>query len=183
LDERVFDTKRHCNVKSKPSYRLIRTNYKSPGRVKKERLRRNRVLKLWIGDVKVKDIAVELGVSERTVKRDLARIRASVERRLARRFRLLGEEERLWFLGSLEGLSPVEQIRRSCEKLAEIRKSAKVKRSSKILVTFDTDALRAGRPCLKFRPSMPVSFVPPGVLNFRVILDGKNWYVGQFALG
>jgi hypothetical protein len=34
----LFDTKRHCNVKSKPGYRLININYKSLEKVKKEKL-------------------------------------------------------------------------------------------------------------------------------------------------
>ena len=183
MREGVFDTRRHSNVKSKPAYRLVNVNYKSIEKAKQEKQRRRRVFELWIGDLTIKKIAAKLGVSERTVDRDLAWMRSSVNRAFARRFGLLAEEERLQLLSELNGLSRDEQIKRMSEKLAVMQKIARVKRCSKLLVTLDADAALAGRAALKLKPSPPVCLISPAVLNLRVIVKGEIRYAEQIALG
>ena len=107
----VFDTKKHKNVKSKPGYRRIRKNYKSTGKYWEERNRRKQVLQLFSQGFKYKEIALRLGVSERTVKRDMAKIRPYYERLVRNHMRRLGEERRAEIERMLEGKSLLERYK------------------------------------------------------------------------
>ena len=77
----VFDKGKHSNVKRKAEYRRIGKYYKSVDKFKEERLRRKRVLELQDKGLTIKQIALLLGVGERTVKRDLAKAMPSLVRR------------------------------------------------------------------------------------------------------
>jgi DNA-binding NarL/FixJ family response regulator len=66
----VFDTKKHNNVKCKARYRRIGKYYKSLEKFKAEKHRRKQALELQNQGLTIKQIARQLGVSERTVKRD-----------------------------------------------------------------------------------------------------------------
>jgi hypothetical protein len=107
---RVFDTFRHSNVKRRAEYRRIGRNYKSLRQFKAERLRRLWVLELRRWGFSVRQVALLLNVSERTVNRDLAWVEPGVERWFLEMLRLLGEEEQVGVLGRLAGLCGEEEV-------------------------------------------------------------------------
>jgi DNA-binding NarL/FixJ family response regulator len=79
-EEGVFDTKKHTNIKRRAEYRLIGKYHKSLLRFKEEKARRRRILELQDISLTIKQIALQLGVSERTVKRDLAKMKSYIHR-------------------------------------------------------------------------------------------------------
>ncbi len=109
---RVFDTNKHSNIKRRAEYRRINKYIKSPAQTKREKTRRIRVLDLWLKDWGIGRIASELGVTTRTVERDLVKLGETIKRRFERCARAASEEERLQLMRQLEGLSPVEQAKR-----------------------------------------------------------------------
>ena len=70
----VFDTKKHNSVKREARYRRIGKYYKSLEKFKAETNRRKQALELQNQGLGIKQIARQLQVSERTVKRDFAKI-------------------------------------------------------------------------------------------------------------
>jgi transcriptional antiterminator len=75
----VFDTRKHTNVKRKAAYRRISKYYKGLDKFKAEKQRRKQILQLQDEGLNIRDIAWRLQVSERTVKRDLAKVKPYVE--------------------------------------------------------------------------------------------------------
>ena len=75
-----FDTKKHSNVKRKAEYRRINKYFKGLEKWKQEKLRRKQILDLQDRGLTIRQIAKQLHVSERTVKRDLAKIRPYIRR-------------------------------------------------------------------------------------------------------
>ncbi len=181
----VFETKKtRGNSKREAEYRKIRVYYKSLEQLKREELRRLRVLELSGQGLTVAQIALQVGVSSRTVQRDLKTVGAFVEVAFKREMRSLAKKAGVEVLGQLEGLSPSEQFLKIRELLAE--KMPSVKRSRrvchKLRVTFDADAAMAGKSGFSFRPSLPVVLASPGVINFRQIVKGECRYVDQITV-
>jgi hypothetical protein len=179
--ERVFDTKKHSNVKRKPEYRRIKKNFKSLEQTKREKARRERGLELclagWSGD----QIAGALGVSRRTVQRDLEKMRETIKRRLAHAVRVGSDEERVRLNRELDGLGPVEQARRIGLQLSGTKKSGRRRECHKLLVKIDVDSFGEGKEALSFRPGFP-ALVPPYVINFVLVLKGDSRGVGQLVV-
>ncbi len=69
-----FDTVRHTNVQKTAEYRRILRYYKGVGKYKAEQLRRRQALALQAEGLPLREIAVRLGVSLSTVKRDLRKV-------------------------------------------------------------------------------------------------------------
>ena len=179
----VFEAKKRGNVKRRAEYRRVRVYYKSLGQRKREELRRQRVLELSSQGLSLAQIALQVGVSPRTVQRDLGRSRASVECAFKREVRSLAEEDRARVLDQLEGLNPQQQFTKIRNLLSEKQHSATRRLvCHKLRVTFDVDAALAGRPALSFRPMPPVALVAPGVINFRQIVNGESRYIGQLTV-
>ncbi len=179
----IFDTRRHSNVKAKAEYRRIGKNFKSLEQLKKERLRRLKALELQRKGLTVKQIAAELKVSERTVNRDLAKLRSTLERAFKRTLNSLAEDDQQKLIKELSDLPPDKQAKRIAEFLASRQNLVGHKRVCKLTVTFDVDAALKDQEAVKFKPALPVSLASSGVINFRILHDGKSRYVTQLTLG
>lgn len=179
---RVFDTKRHSNIKAKAAYRRIDKYTKSLPRSKEERARREMVLKLWLSGYAVSRIAQEVGVSVRTVNRDLEKLKPTIKRRYERYMRGVAEEQRLKATKQLEGLSPVEQAQWISRYLAE-KENLKIRRRPchKLLVKIDADAATRGEDALSYKPRFPL-VVQPYVINFKLVLNGESQFIGQLKV-
>ena len=180
----VFDTKRHSNVKFRPEYRRIRKYYKSAGKWRSDRLRRKRVLELHEEGVSYVGIADRLGVSERTVKRDMARIKPYYERKVRSYMRKLGEERGAKFRAELEGKSLSEQL--SILEAALVNYNKLVKKREyfrrQLTVTIDLDSAAAGYPAVGFSPTPPFFINYPFYMKFELAVKGKKIVVGGLTI-
>lgn len=102
----VFDTKKHNNVKCKARYRRIGKYYKSLDKFKAEKHRRKQALELQNQGLSIKQIALQLHVSERTVKRDFAKILVFIK---SKRTQLI-RNEGLAALNKFQAMTLKEQI-------------------------------------------------------------------------
>jgi len=173
---KVHDTKRHSNRKTKADYRRMKKYIKSLERSKFEAARRQNVLDLWLGDHKIKEIALELGVSVRTVNRIMEKLQSTIKRRNQRLRREFADGERVEILKILNGLSSVEQadwIKRFFERQKHLKRR---RRCHKLLVTIDADLVSNGRSGLILKPKYP-ALVSPYVINFRLVMQGKKLFL------
>lgn len=173
-----FDTKKHTNIKRKAKYRRINKYTKSIAQTKRERARRMKVLELWLKNWGIGRIASDLGVSKRTVHRDLERLGETIKRRFERPARAGSEETRVQMMKRLEGLSPVEQAKRINEQLANTKKFGLRRECHKLLVKIDADAFIKGENALSYKPKFP-ALTPPYVINFQLVINGDCRGIGQ----
>jgi hypothetical protein len=180
----VFDTKKHSNVKSKPEYRRVRKYYKSAGRWREERERRKKVLQLFEQGLSYSVIAEQLSVSERTVKRDMAKIRPYYERKIASYMRRVEQERRAKVEAELAGKSLSEQLKilqRMWVNYSKLVKQREYLRRQ-LTVTIDLDALVAGNPAIKVAPKPPFSIKYPFSISFELTGKGKRLLVGGLTI-
>jgi transposase len=179
----VFDTKRHSNVKSRPEYRRIGKYYKSAGKWRSDRLRRKRVLELHEEGVSYVGIAERLGVSERTVKRDMARIKPYYERKVRSYMRKLDEERQAKIRAEMEGKSLSDQLSILEAALVNYKlvKQRKYFRRQ-LTVTIDLDSAAAGYPALGVSPTPPFFIDYPFYMKFELAVKGKKIFVGGLTI-
>jgi len=95
-------------VGNKPDHRRIKRYYKTSGQYWKEHNRRKQILCLLEKKkLNQRQIADRLGVSERTVKRDIAKIRPYQERKFRHQSRLLQKENDEKFETELANKTPL----------------------------------------------------------------------------
>jgi transposase len=142
-------------VGNKPDYRRIKRYYKTSGQYWKERNRRKQILCLLEEEnLNQRQIAERLGVSERTVKRDVAKIRPYQERKFRHQLRLLQKENDEKFEAELAGKTPIEQLKILALKMAERDKVLKMREyyHHQIYVSIDLDKLTNGFPEVRVWP-------------------------------
>jgi len=86
MEGTVFDCKKHNNIKRHASYRRIGGGhyYKSIAKFKSEKRRRRQILELQKQGHSLTQIARLLGVSRRTIHRDLQKLRPYTQAELNR---------------------------------------------------------------------------------------------------
>lgn len=188
-ETRVFDTKRRLKGRSKPGYRRVHKNIKSSKQYWLERNRRARVMDLLEQHLTYRQIAAKLGVSERTVKRDIAKIRPYYERRVKHFLNAADQEQHAKFEAELEGLSPKEQL-----KLLKLR----VKENQYLLtnllkqrdylrhqlsITIDLDDLSSGFPKIEHKPQMPFKVEFPFKISLEFKKNGVITQTEELVLG
>lgn len=179
---KVFDTRKHSNIKKKAEYRRIGKYIKSRAKDKEERIRRQVVLDRWMNNVSVGEIAKELGQSKSTVRRDLAKLKPTIERRQRRLFREFADKERVEVSRQMQGLTSVEQARWIVNFLSK-RESLQSKRQSthRLAVVVDADAAKRGQNALKLKPQFP-ALIEPYTIYFFLALEGKRFSIGQISV-
>jgi transposase len=96
-------------VGNKLDYRRIKRYYKTSGQYWKEHNRRKQILCLFEEEnLNRRQIAKRLGVSERTIKRDIAKIRPYQECKFRHQSRLLQKENDEKFEAELANKTPLE---------------------------------------------------------------------------
>lgn len=98
----VSDSNKCRRVKPKTEYKRIHKYHKSVKKKKEEQERWKRVLELWDKGLTIKQIIVLLGVSERTVERDLVKARRFLLGRQKQQLNELSDAEWRNFLGSFK---------------------------------------------------------------------------------
>lgn len=180
MGDGVFDTKKHTNIKRKAEYRRIGKYYKSPERFKAEKDRRKRILELQDQGLTVGQIAGQLNVSERTVERDLAAMRLSINRHRTRLIRQASEEE----LGYFNGLSLKGQLDYLC-RLRDVKKRVlKIRSCKSLVITLSVDKAFGGRYVpVKFKPDLPVEVLDNGRITIELEACGRKQPVARIYVG
>ena len=178
MSGKVFDTKKHTNIKRRAAYRRIRVYTKSLAKTKAEKTRRRQVLRLWSLGVKIKHISEQLGISERTIKRDLSRITPYIKKKRTQFIRRQSQAE----IVQLNSLSPVEQL----EYIHEYPEQCQVFKSRKcrdLTVTIDIDKAFQGQYPVKFKPNLPVDMLENGKITLELMTCGKKQAIARIYLG
>jgi predicted transcriptional regulator len=108
--KRSFSNKIARFCQKEANYRKVRVYTKSLARYRKERARRRKIRVLAEKGLSQKQIATELGVSTRTVKRDWDRVRSYVKGQCNKELKEIVEKRNREFEQRYEGLNPKEEL-------------------------------------------------------------------------
>lgn len=123
----------------------------------------------------IKQVASKLGVCERTIKRDLAKIEPFYERRASHLSNQLDEAKNVEF----EALSPRQQLKvlelkiKNRDKMLEQYKRREYC-SHRLLVTFDLDDLSGGIPKITNMPKETFNMKSPFRIDFAFKKNGET---------
>ena len=123
-----------------------------------------------------RQIAERLGVSERTVKRDVAKIRPYQERKFRHQLRLLQKENDEKFEAELAGKTPLEQLKILAQKMAQRNKVLKMREyyHHQIYVSIDLDKAVNGFPEIRIWPqNANATYRMPLTVNIRYVKNKK----------
>lgn len=170
----------------KPRYRKVRKYYKSSEHYWRERNRRKLVLRLREEEfLSERQIADRLGVSERTVKRDLKKLKPYHERMVRHYMDVLRKQWDEKWEAELEGKNVTDQFRILGKKMAEYNKLLKQQEYQRhqIYVTINLDHIIGGYPELKIWPKKStVGFTLPLTFNFLFVKNGETKPIHSFTL-
>jgi transposase len=172
---RVFDTRKRVKGKSKADYRRVVVNFKSTKKYWQERSRRKQVVELFEQNLSITQVAAKLGVCERTVRRDLAKIEPFYKRRASHLLNQLEEAKNLEF----EALSPMKQLKFLELKIMERDKMFEQYERREycrhqLVVTFDLDDLSGGVPKITSMPKEIFSIKSPFRIDFAFKKNGET---------
>lgn len=183
----VSNTKRQLKRARGPSYRKIKTYYKSTKQYWKERNRRKKTWQLHGEGHTYKQIAAKLGISERTVVRDIKKIRPYYCRLSRSYFRKLDEERQTQLHAELKGKTLSQQFNILSRRISEYQKLMEYRRYLRHRITFtiDMDDMTDGCPAIKPFPSLShgLSLYKPIYFKFQVKKDGEKIPLGEIRLG
>ena len=98
-----FSTSKRGNARQRPDYRRVHKYYKSSKKYWEERNRRKQVLELSRQGLTGREIAERLGICDRTVKRDMSRIKPYYERLICSYWKRLEQDRKAEVKAQLEG--------------------------------------------------------------------------------
>ena len=160
----------------KAAYRKIKKYYKSIKQYQKERLRR-KLCWLLSGKYRQSEIAEMLGISRRTVIRDMNRIKPYFFRLIRSYFNKLEQEKIREFQLKLEGKNLVDKFNMLTDALIEKQNRLKQREYNRHVIkfTFDLDYISSdGHPQLRMWPSHATNLTMPHILQFYFIKDNKR---------
>jgi len=169
-----------------PRYRIVNKYVKSTKQYWKERNRRKRAWQLSGEGLTYEQIAEKLGVSEKTVQRDIKKIKPYYHRLSRKYLRELERERQSKLSEELKGRTLHQQLDILTTRWTEHQKLLKLRRylRHRIIFTIDLDDMTDGCPAIKPRPSISqgVSLYKPIYLKFQIQKDGKKTSIGEFKL-
>ena len=171
----VFDTKKHNNVKRKPRYRRIGKYYKSLDKFKAEKHRRKQALELQNQGFSIKQIALQLQVSERTVKRDFAKIMIFIKSKRTQLIRSEGRAELVKF----QSMSLREQMQYAKDYGEQKRRIYRTPQSNSLHITIDLDRVLEGKYALSYKPKLPVQMQENGKITIELCTHGKKQNIAR----
>ena len=177
---RVFDTKKHSNIKRKAAYRRIQTYTKSLAKHKAEKARRQQVLLLWSDGVKSKHIAEQLGVSERTVKRDLAKLMVYVKKHRTQ----MMQQETEGQIAHFASLNFKEQIQYIDQYIEGRKRIYRTQKCKALTITIDVDKAFGGRySAVKLKPDLPVDMQANSRITLELAAAGRKQAIARIYVG
>ena len=133
-----------------------------------------------------KQIAEKLGVSEKTVQRDIKKIRPYYYRLSRAYFRKLDEERQNELREKLEGSSISQQLNiliKEWEHYQQFLKQREYNRHM-LKIVIDMDDLTYGFPTIRFWPKPPITLRGKSYhFQFHVQQEGKQHYMGEITIG
>ena len=172
----------------KAEYRRVERYFKTSGQYWRERNRRKRVLRLREEEhLTQRQIAERLGVSERTVMRDLAKIRPYYTRRIRHYQNLLQEQGDREVDGDLEGKSPRERLNLLKARWMQLKTLLDMKnpgyRHHKVVFVLNFDEGIDGCPETKVLPDREDSrFGFPLTVSVVCVKNNRRVEVGRVIL-
>ncbi len=173
----VFDCKKHSNIKRHASYRCIGGGryYKSIARYKLEKRRRKKILELQKQGYCLTEVASLLGVSRRTMQRDLRKLRPCTQAEVNG---LRWENVDFVNLSLKNQGKALEGYR---EVVRKVRLGAKVKM---LIVKVDVEAaFEDAAGAVSFFPRLPVDFAGGGKIAFELYVRGHVVEVARLYAG
>jgi len=184
-----FDNSRRLKEQKGPEYRVIDKYVKSKKQYWKERERRKRVWELSGQGLTYKQIAEKLGVSEKTVQRDMKKIRPYYFRLSRNYLSKLKQEHMKEFNAKLEGKTLHQQFKLLSEAIAEQEKlwqTREYRRHSQIILLDLTQLDKYGIPKLSFSPKGHQTLAYPYKVRVHVRgnFEGKEFIadIGGFDI-
>ncbi len=184
----VFDNSRRLQERKGPEYRRINRYYKNKDQYWRERNRRKKCWELSGQGFNYKQIAEKLGVSEKTVQRDLKKIRPYYFRLSRNYFSNLEQERIKEFDAKLEGKTLHQRYKFLSEAIVEQRKLWKIreyKRHSQI-ISVDMTQQEYGIPKISFIPRGKQTLAYPYKIRVHVKanFEGKDFVadIGGFDI-
>jgi DNA-binding CsgD family transcriptional regulator len=176
---KVFDTKRHSNVKRHAKYRRISRYYKGVAKYKAEKLRRRRVLELYTQGLGAGSIAAKLGISKSTVWRDLAK----VHRYLKGKENLVSRQESELFRQEVLSWSLKKQVN-YLKNYSQAIRIIRVANSTRALcVKVYVDAAFEGHNAVAFEPDLPVNIVEGCKITFELSAAKRTQPLARVYVG
>jgi hypothetical protein len=165
-----------------PEYRVINKYVKSKKQYWKERSRRKKAWELS-NKLTYKQIAEKLGVSEKTVQRDIRKIQPYYRRLSQKYFRELQQERIMKLETELEGKNLHQRFKILTRKWIEYQNLLKVRKYVRhlIKVVIDMNDLTEGCPKITFWPQHWSGELPIH-LRFIVKHDGEKEVLGSMTL-
>jgi len=172
---RVFDTKKHSNIKKKAEYRRIHKNTKSLGKYKAEKARRKKILDLQNQGLTIKQIASQLKISERTVNRDLVKAMIYVKKKRTQMLRKENQE----FVTRLDQMSLSEQLKIIQKYFAFHKKLCKMRECKTLQISINLDSIFAGKCGVKFCPELPINILENGKITLELETGGLKQAIAR----
>lgn len=181
---RVLDTSGPSEKPKGPSYRKINTYFKSTKQYWKERNRRKKVRQLSKEHYTYKQIAEKLGISVKTVQRDMKKIRRYVIGQINRYFRLLEEERHRKLNRELEGKNAIEQLKILTRRMIayQSRQAIRKYRRHYMIVKIDMRDMVYGIPRIT-TSTRRATITYPFNIRFHVVTDEFETDIGGFRIG
>lgn len=179
------DSKRRLRGEIHPYYRLVNVYHKSTGQYWKERNRRKKVLSLHCKGLTYPEIAEELGISAKTVYRDLYKIRPYYTRLINNRIRKFHEGSRLRLQEKMAGMNLLQQADFMIDQIKLHNAICTVRKyiRHKIKVIINMDDMTDGYPSIRPWPqSGPFPSTLPLNFEFVVRKDGHDESLGFWAV-
>lgn len=179
----AFGRERDIKRRKGPRYRKINRYYKSIQRYKKERARRKRAYQLWDKGFTYPQIAEKLGVSERTVLRDIHKVRPYYMRQLRSLSRQFQEERRRELTEKMEGLSLSQRFSLLTDEMIKRQNLFKIREYHRhsLVLTIDMDDITEGCPSITQWPKHWSGYMPVHIV-FKVQTGGRIENMGRITL-
>lgn len=171
---------RKIKRKKGPQYRQMGAYTKSIKQYKKERSRRKRVRQLAAAGFTYPQIAVKLGVSEKTVYRDVKKLRPYILGQMCKQWRLWDEQRQHEFSEKMDGLTLWQRYKLLSQEMAKQRKllQGRSYRGHYTILMLDlTDTDKYGIPKFTQLPHQTKS--QPLAYPYKVRVVVKGSYEGR----
>ena len=175
----VFDTKKHTNVKKKARYRQIGKYYKSLDRFKAEKNRRKQALELQNQGLSIKQIAQQLHISERTVKRDFAKIMIFIKSKRTQ----LRRNESFAALSKFQAMTLMEQMQYVKDYEERKRRIYRTRQCNLLHISIDLDQVLVGKYAMSYKPKLPVQMQQNGKITIELLTHGKKQTIARIYVG
>ena len=176
MDNTVFDTLKHSNVARKAKYRRVHKYVKSLGKFKAEKLRRKQALELADRGLSIERIALALGVSERTINRDLKKMMIYIKKLQTQLRHQEGE-------AALKNLSFKKQLCLFKELEQRKRRILRPRRCRSLHISIDLDQALLGKYAMSYKPKLPVEMAENGKITIELLAHGKNQNIARIYVG